>query len=128
MDWGVFFTTVTSNVVVAGALVYLAKELAKLLIARDTERFKAQLERENLEHEIRFRRVDEKIAEQLSAVYEVLYTLVDALRVYLHPASDMDQGRMAFVEACKQFDNTFFAHVFTFRLISSRRWSVCTGT
>ena len=41
MDWGVFFTTVTSNVVVAVALVYLAKELAKLLIARDTERFQA---------------------------------------------------------------------------------------
>jgi hypothetical protein len=44
----------------------------------------------------------------LSAVYEVLYAIVDIIREYLHPAGDKEQPRKAFAEACKQFENTFF--------------------
>ena len=108
MDWGVFLTTVGSSTLAVAALAYLAKALAKLLIDRDIKRFTSQLERENLEHEVRFKRVDEKIADTLSAVYDVLYALVDALRQYLHPVGDKQQSRQALAEARKHFEDTFF--------------------
>ena len=108
MDWGVFFRTVGCSTLAVAVLAYLAKALVTLLFNREVERFKAQLERDNLEHEVRFRRVDERIAEALSEVYVVVYDLVDALRQYLHPCGAKEEPCKAFTEARKRFEDIFF--------------------
>jgi hypothetical protein len=115
VDWSVFW----SAAVALSLLAWLAKVLAKLLINRDIERykselnsqmagFKAQLERENLEHEVRFKRVDKRIANALSEVFGAVNDLLDTLCQYLQPGGAPEQSSKAFAETRRQFENIFF--------------------
>ncbi|MGD0516782.1 MAG: hypothetical protein ABSA26_04535 [Thermoguttaceae bacterium] len=79
-------------------LAFLARSLTIHFLSKDIEGYKATLQAKNeieleklkadltkqtLEHEIRFRRVDEKVAKVLAGVYRRLQTLHDSVAKYV---------------------------------------------
>lgn len=60
-------------------------EAFKAELGRKTEFFKSELEKLTLEHEVRFRRIDEKVADALSEMYERIHRLQSAVGSLVAP-------------------------------------------
>lgn len=80
------------------ALAWLAKSLMTHLLSKDIEQWKAQLDAQNkleieklradlakqaLEHEVKYRRVDEKVAEHLAGIYQRLFRFYESVSNYV---------------------------------------------
>ena len=91
-------TILGGTVAAVAAVAWLARSLATHLLSKDLERHKAALQaqsvleleklraeltRRTLEHEVRFRRVDEKVAEVLAELYRRLLRLYEAVSKYV---------------------------------------------
>ena len=59
-------TTLGLSVLLVSAVAWLARSIVTHFLNKDIEKFKLQLEKEAFEHQVRYRRVDEKVAEALS--------------------------------------------------------------
>ncbi len=67
----------------AGLLTFLVQSLAKHLLSKDIETFKANLQMASVEHEIAYRRLDARFDEYLVRVCQLLYSFYDRVRDYL---------------------------------------------
>lgn len=80
------------------AIAYLAKSLMSHLLSKDLEqhklqldaqtkqeleRFRAEMVKQNLEHEVKYRRVDEKVSEHLAEIYSRLFTFYESVLKYV---------------------------------------------
>ncbi len=81
--WEHIVTTLGLSALLVSAVAWLARSIITHVLSKDIERFKLQIQKEALEHQIRFRRVDEKVAEALSQVYGRLYPFVRAAKSYV---------------------------------------------
>ena len=86
------------TVAAVAAVAWLARSLTAHILSKDLEHYKvalqaqneleleklrAELARQTLEHEIRFRRVDDKVAEVLADVYRHLFRLYESVSKYV---------------------------------------------
>lgn len=91
-------TFVGGTSILVAALAWLTKSIVTHLLSKDIEQYKttlraqndveierlrAALARESLEHEIRFRRIDERIAEHTAEIYTRLFTLYETASRYV---------------------------------------------
>ena len=70
------------SVIVLG-VAWLIRSIVIHFLDKDIEAFKVNLQKEALEHEVRFRRVDEKVAEQIAELYRRLYRLFEVVHSYV---------------------------------------------
>lgn len=89
-------------------------ESFKATTAKWLETFKQDLRIEELEHEIRFRRVDEKVAEHLAEVYGRLYRLYEAVHAYLNIAAVAEDAERR--EAVDRSIDELYEHLMPNRL------------
>src|SRR5690349_9505757 len=84
------------TVALVAAAAWLTRTIVSQFLARDIEKFKHQLgleaqefrvelERQSVEHGVRFRRIDEKVADALSEMYERLHRLHSAVASLVSP-------------------------------------------
>lgn len=91
-------TILGGTAIAMAALAWLSKSLLIHFLSKDIEkhkasltaqnaleieRLRAQLTKQALEHEVRFRRVDEKVAEHLDQVYRHLFRLYESVCSYV---------------------------------------------
>lgn len=82
MHWiGVFQSLGLFSIGVA-ALTWLGRSIATQILSRDVERYKSRLQREALEHQVRFTRIHEKQAEVLEQYYNHLRCARDCLNAF----------------------------------------------
>jgi len=87
-------TILGGTAIAVAALAWLAKSLVTHFLSKDIEKHKndlaaqsaleldklrAEFTRQALEHEVRFRRVDEKVAEHLAEIYQRLFRLYESV-------------------------------------------------
>ena len=92
------FTIFGSGAIVIIAVAWVVRSLVSHVLSRDIERHKAALQAQSvleleklradltkrtLEHEVRFRRVDEKLSEVLAEVYRRLFRLYESVSHYV---------------------------------------------
>lgn len=109
------------------AIAWLAKSLTAHLLSKDItshkaaldaqyrleiERLKAELTKKTLEHEIKYRRVDEKVAEVLEEVYRLLIQFYGSVQDYVS-FFELSEGPTKseildiVCERCKEFGDNF---------------------
>jgi hypothetical protein len=89
--------------IVAGFCAWLIRAIITHFLSKDVESYKEKLRLENsieleklrsslakeaLEHEVKFRRIDEQIAERLATVYELIFGLFQKTHDYVSPAGN----------------------------------------
>jgi len=78
-----FFKFVGGSAVLLAAVAWLIRSLVVHLLDKDIAVFRKDLERQAFEHEVRYRRVDEFVAEHLEEVYKRLLALYQAVGDYV---------------------------------------------
>lgn len=75
-----------------GVLALLARSLLRHWLDKDVDRYRlkldAELRQQALEHEVRFRRVDQKVAQALGDTYVLLQDHLADLKYYVQPFDD----------------------------------------
>jgi hypothetical protein len=97
------------------ALGWLARTSFVHFLASRLEAFKTELKMQAVEREIRFRRVDEKVANALSELYGKLRLLFDSVHLYVTSSLSTDECGMeerldTVITANSEFRKCFFAN------------------
>gem|GEM_PF-6476735 len=77
--------------VMVAAAAWLARTLISHQFTKDLEKFKTDLRQAAFEHEVRFRRSDDKVAEHIYQIYGHLRTLRNAVGSYINFIERSDQ-------------------------------------
>ena len=77
MNWTTFFTSIGISAVAIPSLAWLSREIIGQFLAKDLEVFKGDLKKSAYEHEVRFKRLQEKQAEIIAEFYKRM-VLADA--------------------------------------------------
>jgi hypothetical protein len=116
--------TLGGTAILVTAVAWLMRSIILNLLSKDVEKYKADLKLESerhrmelqkaaLEHEIKFRRVDEKVAETISELYERLLRLFEAVHSYVkmvewsHEPSKAEKLQ-ATIDANREFNDFLF--------------------
>jgi len=111
--WQEIITTLGGSAILVAAVAWLTRSVVLHVLNKDIETYKARLRREMLEHEVRFRRVDEKVADHLSELYERLFKLYRAVNSYVqiiewsHEPTKEEKRKLA-SEANRDFNEFLF--------------------
>ncbi len=81
--WQEIVTTLGLSTLLVSAVSWLARSIVTQILNKDIEKFKLELQKEAFEHQIRYRRVDEKVADALCRVYGRLHPFVRAVKSYV---------------------------------------------
>jgi len=65
------------------ALTWLTRSVVVHVLTKDVEKFKLELQKAALEHQIRYRRIDHKTADALSQIYGRLHPFIRAVKSYV---------------------------------------------
>ncbi|MEX1094617.1 MAG: hypothetical protein WED34_01140, partial [Planctomycetales bacterium] len=91
---------------------FLIRSLVAHYLSKDVETFKTKLALQALEHEIRFRRVDERVAEHLSGVYARLFPLYKAVHSFVKILERRDEpDKNAKFETVRQLNRDFWDYL-----------------
>lgn len=82
MNWIEVFQSLGLFSIAVAALTWLGRSIAAQLLSRDIERYKSRLQREALEHQVRFTRIHEKQAAVLEQYYDHLRCARDCLNAF----------------------------------------------
>lgn len=125
-------TILGGTTIAVAALAWLTRSVVTHWLSNDIERHKAQLyaqnameierlraefSRQTLEHEIRFRRTDEKVAERLDEIYRRLFGLYENVSSYIkvmewsHEAPKDEK-----LEACSKANREFWDYFLLTRI------------
>ena len=116
-----------SGAIVVIAVAWVARSLASHVLSKDIERHKAALQAQSvleleklraelttrtLEHEVRFRRVDDKVAEVMARVYRRFFRLYEGVSKYVKIVESSSEPSKedklkAVTEANRQFWDSF---------------------
>lgn len=106
-----------TQAITIGLVGYFVHLWFKRRVEQDLERFKSDLQRLAIEHEVRFRRVDEKVAERLSEVYGRLQVLFENVHSYVQVIeTDLEPTKDEKFEAVKQGGTEFIRYIVANRL------------
>ena len=92
--WQTLLVAFGGNLVLVAAVGYLAKVFVGALLAKDLERFKADLQRAAVEHQVRFSRLHETRAEVLAELYRRLAKAISDTHRFV-ASRNQGQGREA---------------------------------
>lgn len=120
IEWNTILSQLASNGIIVAGIVYLWKTIVdtasansnvqfKTVLEKDIERFRQELEKEEVEHKIRFENLHQKRAE---AIYELYLSIVSTLEIVNKyvliggaPASEYrEPTRLAVVELNRCFN------------------------
>src|SRR5437899_847534 len=81
--WEEIIKTLGGAAIMVSAVAWLARSIVTQVLNKDIEKFKAQLQKEAFEHQVRYRRLDEKVADALAGVHGRLHRFIRAVKSYV---------------------------------------------
>ena len=107
MDVTSIISAITIPAGAAAVVGYLGKRVIESWLSRDLETFKSDLQRQALEHQVRFTRLHEKQAEIIAEVFSRLEALHQAFLLWTRKMKPGDSDTAKFRDRAVEAFNTF---------------------